>query len=501
MGHLRDVMRVSTVSVLGLMALLFACAAGSGQGGADGGDDEGSSSGESATTAKSCAEEEVSVGQSTEKEEDCATIAIPLNMQTNAALAGITRTVGESIATTLDSVLKRANVITSSDGAALVTYTAMVQMLGGEDDNGEAALRIAGQYSNADILVVPSIAGDPNGTLIVSIAADDRSGVRIGGVTFSGTATQLGNSLDSLGKSLAEKIKKARVCLSLTPVRAVVNFENETQRRQEFTASVKDLKNEPMNEDKVGFELEKADSGTLSSTSVAISDGEARTTFTMTKKQANALTVTYKGRFATQTDQSTIIPLCGWILVIEGDKVFNLNRDSPPAFHALFGEGSWITINGTDPVSGHVALSTLEDDNTIYGTGWMIEKMNTSSAAFWYLYSVDGEGRIVGECGGQATQDGTAKGEWMVWGTQSGDTITIQGLAMGLATGGETGSGKCSLAGLFSGGGGTHDVGTLSEFHDVTMPLKTGATAEATGQGAFFMEKYKYTLTLKRAAP
>lgn len=483
------------------LVVLLGCAGGTGGGaGGEGAGGDGSDATTGASPSKACESEEVSVGQSSEKEEACATISVSLNLQSNDRLAAITRLVGEAIATGLSEELKRATVITSSDAAAAVAYTQMVQMLGG-DDSGDLALQISQQYSNADILVVPSFAGDPDGRMIGSVAASDRSGSRIAGVSFSGTSTELGASAVSLGKSLAEKIKKARVCLSLTPVRAVIDFEKEEKRKQEFTASVKDLKNQPVNEDSVTYELDNAEGGTLSASSPAISNGEAKTTFTMTKKQPNSLTVSYKGKYVTQTDKSTIIPLCGWLLVIEGDKVFNLNHDSPPLFHALFGDGAWITINGTNSVGGHVALATLEDDATIFGTGWMVEKMNTSGEVFTYVYSFDGEGRIIGECSSQSTEDGQVNGEWVVWGTRSGDNISIQGIASGIAAGGEKGSGKCSIAGISASGGGSKDVGSLSEFHDITMPLKAGATASATGTGPLFLEKYNYTLTLKRAAP
>lgn len=483
------------------LVVLFGCAGGAGSGGTDGGSDgAGGASGESASASKVCESEEVSVGQSSEKEEDCTTISVSLNLQEDSKLAGITRIIGEAVASGLDNELLRANVVTTSDAQAALTYSSWLQMLGGEDAS-EVAARVAESYSNADILVVPSIAGDPDGTVIASIAASDRSGVRIAGVTFSGTATALNSSAVSLGKQLAEKIKKARICISLTPVRAVVNFDKEEKRKQEFTASVKDLKNQPLSEDNVSFELDNPGSGSLSAASAAISNGEAKTTFTMTKKQPNSLQASYKGKYVTQTDTSTIIPLCGWLLVIEGDKTFDLNHASPPAFHALFGEGSWITINGTNTVGGHVPLAKMDEDASVFGTGWMVEKLNTSGGMFTYLYSMDGEGRIVGECSSQSTEDGFVQGEWVVWGTSTEDTITIQGFATGIAAGGEKGSAKCSVAGISGSGGGTKDIGALSEFHDITMPLKAGATAEATGQGAFFLEKYKYTLTLKRAAP
>lgn len=480
--------------------MLSACSGGSVTG-EDGSGGDGSASGESTGKAKSCEKEEVSVGQSTEKEEKCATIAVGRAMQTNARLAAIAGTIGESITVTLDHELKRATVTTITDVEAVNTYVAMLQLTGGEDNNGELAMRANAAYTDAEIIVTPSIAGDPDGTLIFSINADDIRGGRIGGVSFSGTATALGQSLDSLGKSLAEKIKKARVCLSLTPVRAVINFDDEAKRQQEFKTTVKDLRNEPVNEDKVGYELENAEGGTLSAASVDIANGEAKTTFTMTKKRPNTLTVTYKGRFATQTDTATIIPLCGWLLVIEGDKIFNLDHASTPLIHALLGDGGWLTIKGKSDVRGHVALATDGEEVEVYGTGWMTEKHESTSEAFMYLYSVDGEGRIVGQCHANGTSDATAGGNWLVWGTKAAEEIRIEGLAMGNSPSGAIGFGSCNLAGISASGSKNSGLGVLSEFHNVTMPLKDGATAETSGKGAFLEEAYHLTLTLKRAAP
>lgn len=422
-------------------------------------------------------------------------------MTTNARLARITSTLIESFTITLEQTLTRATVTSITDSEAINTYVAMVQLLGGEDANGEAALRANAAYTDAEIIVVPTIAGDPDGILLLSINADDRSGARIGGVSFSGTAIELGNSFDALIKTLAEKMKKARVCLSLTPVRAVVDFDNEAKRKQEFKTTVKDLKNEPLNEDKVTYSLENDEGGTLNPSSADIANGEAETTFTMTKKQPNTLTVSYKGKFATQTDTATIIPLCGWILVIEGDKIFNLDHASPPLVHALLGDGGWLTIKGKSDVKGHVALTTDGEEVGVYGTGWMTEKHTSIGEAFMYLYSVDGEGRIVGECHSNGKADATASGSWLVWGNKASETITIEGLAAGEAPGGNYGFGYCNLAGMSASGSKSNGLGVLSEFHNVTMPLKNGATAETSGKGAFLEESYHLTLTLKRAAP
>lgn len=493
-------MRVSTIGcVVVISFFLWGCSGGAGTGGA-GGDDSAASSG--ANASKVCEGEEVSVSQPTEKEEDCASIAVVINLEANSELAKIAGTVGESIAASLDNTLTRASVVTNSDAKALETLTAWQQLLGGEDDGGVAVRKVAAAYNSADILVIPTLSGDPNGLMALTVVAVNRADdAVIARVGASGTGTDIGKSLGSLGGSLAEKIKKARVCLSLTPVRVVIDFDKEEKRKQEFTASVKDLKNEPLNEDKVSFTLDNTEGGTLSAESVAISNGEAKTTFTMTKRQPNALDVTYKGKFATQTDSATIIPLCGWLLVIEGEKTFTLDHASPAWYHMLFGDGAWITLKGTNTVGGHVALSTLEDEKTIFGSGWMVENQNLSGGAFFYIYSFDGEGRIIGDCQGSGTVTGTANGDWMVWGNRSSDTMTIQGMALGSSAGGSRGTGRCELAGLMSGGGGSSQTGVYSEFRDVTMPLKAGATADVSGTGAFFEEKYKYHLTLKRAAP
>lgn len=489
-------------SAIIIMCLLIAaaCSGGAGSGAGGGGDGAGGSgAGSEGVGASQCAES-VSVSQDSEKEEDCVTIAVFVQIQENAALKSLTRLLGEAAATGLDDGLKRANIITNDDAAVAVAYAQQTQLLGGEDVH-EVAMRVVESYSNAEILVVMTVAGDPNGLMAARLSAHDKKNGRgLGSVGVSGDATKLGASAKGMGSSLAEKIKDARVCLSQTPVRAVIDFEDESKRKQKFTLKVKNLKNEAVNEGEVTFELAQPEWGSLSRSSGKVLGGELTTDFTMTKKHPNSLEATYKSDKTTQSDSSTIIPLCGWLLIIEGEKVFDLNHASPPVFHTLFGDGAWITITGTNTVSGHVALTVADDEVTVFGTGWMVEKQNTSGGMFTYIYSFDGEGRIIGECSSTSSVTGLAQGEWVVWGTASADTISIQGMATGVAAGGETGSGKCNLAGLSASGGGSNDAGVLSEFHDVTLPLEAGATATATGQGAFLEEKYKYTLTLKRAA-
>ncbi|PIR19959.1 MAG: hypothetical protein COV45_08250 [Deltaproteobacteria bacterium CG11_big_fil_rev_8_21_14_0_20_47_16] len=480
-----------------VIPLVVACSGASDSSGAggDGGTDSGV--GSEGVASGQCSES-VSVAQESESEEDCTTIAIFINLQAQERLLSITKLLGEAAATGLGESLKRASVISNTDVATLVAYLEMVQLLGGDDD-GSAALRIAESYSNADILVTMAVSGDPNGLMSSRLSAYDKKNNRsLGSVGVSGDATRLAKNAQSMGVNLAEKIKEARVCLSLTPVRAVIDFDKESKRQQTFTMNVKNLKNENVDDGEVSFELSQPDWGTLSRSSSRVSGGTADTVFTMTKKKPNLIKGTYKNDFTTQEDESVIMPLCGWLLTIEGNKVFDLNHASPPLFHALFGDGAWITINGENTVSGRVPLAIEDDGITVFGVGWLTEKHDTSGAVFTYIRS---DGGIIGECSSKSSINGLASGDWLVWGTVSDDKITIQGLGSGIAPNGETGSGKCTLAGLSAGGGGSKDTGLISEFHDVTLPLEAGASASTSGQGALFEEKYNYTLTLKRAAP
>jgi hypothetical protein len=128
--------------------------------------------------------------------------------------------------------------------------------------------------------------------------------------------------------------------------------------------------------------------------------------------------------------------------VIEGEKVFDLDHASPPLFHALMGDGSWITVNGKNTV----------------GAMWHSPSLMTIAPSLVR----DGSRRCTAHRARSLPMSATKRAK---------------------------------------SAGGSKDAGVMSEFHDVKMPLEAGATAKASGTGPFFMEKYNYTLTLKRAAP
>lgn len=443
----------------------------------------------------------VSVGSSSSSDSDtCASISVFLNLQEDSTLSSTTHLIGEAIATGLADDLKRASVLTNDDVQVAVNYQQMVQLLGGDDTN-DIASQITSAFTNSDIVVLPLIPAPIGETYVARIVAYNRAtNAKIAEVGFTGSGNELAQGAVNLGKSLADKIKMARVCLNLSPEKSVIDFDDTAARTQAFTATVKDLKDESVNSGSVDFSLERTEWGTLSSTNATISNGEATTTFTMTKRQPNSLTVTYTGDYAEQTDQATIIPLCGWILTIEGQKVFALNHATPALFQALFGEGSWITMNGTSTMNGHVVLTIEDDEVTAYGTGWLTEEHQSTAEIYTPIRSPE-TGEVIGECSGNGTTQATATGDWMVWGTSNGSSVTLSGLGLGSSPVGQNAFASCNLAGMGASGGGDSSFTTLSDFSDVAISLKQGATGTAQGKGSLFEETYQYTLTLRRAAP
>lgn len=443
----------------------------------------------------------VSVGSSSSSDSDaCASISVFLSYQQDTTLNNVTHLIGEGIATGLSTDLTRASVLTNDDVQVAATYQTMVELLGG-DDNLDMVTQIAESFTNSDIVVIPLIPAPIGETYVARIVAYNRaSNAKIGEVGFTGSGSELAQGAVNLGKSLADKIKKARVCLKLSPEKAVIDFDDTAARSKVFTATVKDLKDEKIDSGSVDFSLEQTAWGTLSSTTVDISGGEAPTTFTMTKRQPNSLTVTYVGDYASQTDDATIIPLCGWILTVEGQKTFSLDHASPAWFGALFGEGAWLSLNGTSNMNGHVVLTVDDDGATAYGTGWLTEDHQSTGAAHIPVHSVD-TGEVIGSCDSSGTTDADATGSWMVWGTSSGTSITLSGLGSGSSPVGASAFGSCNIAGLSAAAGGSGGFSTLSEFYSVTIPLRHGATGSASGVGSFFEESYQFTLTLRRAAP
>lgn len=460
-----------------------------------------------ASSSVSCAEgNETSVGSGSEDETAaCANIAIFENLQSNDALVSTTRTVAEAIATGLSNALTRANVVTSSDSQAATTYAAWTQLMGG-DDAGDLALAVASAFSNADINVIPTISGNLEGTVAMRLSAIDReSGALITTISFSGTATELGAGAVNYGTALAEAVKKARVCLTLSPARAVIDFDDSSKRTQTFTAGIKDLKNQPLDSGEVSFELDFAEWGSLSAESDDISGGEASTVFTMTERYHNGITATYAGEFKTQTKKSDILPQCGWILSITGSKTFTLDHASPAAFYALFGDGAWITLLGSSSLEGKIPLNVLKNEGLVYGSGWMTEDHTSTGEIYIPLRSVTEPDVIVGECDAGGTISGNASGTWIITGTSSGSSpsiqITFEGMAMGESPVGQSVMGQCNAGGLSTSGSSRTSFGVMSELPGTTMPLTAGAETTVTGTGSFFEEGYTYTLTLQLATP
>lgn len=445
-----------------------------------------------------------SLGDAPQAKQYYATVAVILNMESDSALAEASRCVGEGLAIGLHTDLKKAKVFTTEDYQAVLTYSNMLVFFGGEDEH-DVAGRVASAYVNSDIMVIPILKGDPFGEMILTVTAFDRASVKkIATVSLSGTAAAFTNGAQVLGQQLAEKIKDARVGMLLNAARVVIDFEDESKRSHQFSIDIRNLKDQPLSAGTVVFSLDNEQYGLLSPTTATVSEGNAATLFTMTKKAPNGVTATWQGQFTDQSVQATIVPRCGWLLIISGKKTFALNRARLPWMEALLGPESWLTINGESTVEGKIALGEVTENGEtgMYGLGWMTEEHRSTSSFYFEMHGTDLNMDAV--CQGSGSTEGTAHGKWLVYGYRSGDSITISGIATGKSPLGADGESSCSgqlgdmplsisvpiLGGEFS---------VLSEFNSVTLPLRYGASTTVSGTGSWLQESYTYTLTLTRA--
>lgn len=455
----------------------------------------GGSAIEGASLSASCSTTEtVSAGGIEEADDnECATVAVMENIGDEGGDAALLGTMKELFVTVLDNDLTRAQVISSSDVAAATTFEEWKQLLGYECDDASSCNNLATEFgsgfANADILVMPTffVVGD-NYYLFVS-AQNIQKGTSIGRWEASATANTAGSALEQLASQAADSIKDQMHCLSMTPKAVAIDYDDSSKRTQIFSAHVKNLKDENADVGSVVFSLASPEWGTLSAESVAVGGGEAETTFTMTKRRTNTLTATYSSDTENDKDvTSTIIPLCGFVISINGQRTFTVDREP----FTLFEPGSWWTYLGSSTVTGYVPLVDDEETpETVFGTGWYQEPQSANTAAHIISRNADDTGTI--ECDISGSEIGTSNGDWYLWGTRTDDTATVESLGLGISGGGRTVTGSCP--GMSAGGGGLFT--TLASFGSTEIQLEEGATATATGNDG--VSDYTYTLRVLRA--
>lgn len=464
------------------------------------------SSNNSVQGSSSCVEDSSQVLTDPVSDEECAKISVYGNLSGDADLDSIYALVVESMVTGLADELSKARVLSASDVKDALLYAQFLQALGGDGD--EALLSTAVAYSRGDILVVPSV-GKVDETYTMTVSAINAGDVsisveKIATVSYAGSLTGLGQSAESLGAMLAEKIKKARICISVSPKPSVIDYDQPSERTVTFTATVKDLKDQGLDSGSVSFSIDEETAGTLSATSSEISAGTASTNFTMTSRQPNMLTAEYQGEYVKQDAKSRIVPLCGLFLQIIGDKVFDLDQANIPLLATFFGEGSWLTMHGTSNITGEVPLGVLTEgsESAVYGEGWYGEVHISTGAT--HLEIKDYEGNLVGTCDGSGstdTSDSPISGSWLIIGSIDGDNnMAIQGIAAGESPTGQTIYGSCSLAGITAVDSGSSGLSGVSEFSGASLKYEAGSSTTVSGTGALLDDLYNYTLTIKRAS-
>lgn len=426
-----------------------------------------------------CADEDtLSIGASSDLPEKFTSIRVEPGLCTNTNLQGALNSCADAVTTYMQDFLPRATLLTRSDVFAMMQFATMVQLLGG-DDWGDSVVNIISDYDNAPISIALNLndhAPDRLRLDAVVVDAEKRKSLYASQVVVDTTNADPA-FLQTFCQDIAEHIKNARVGMSVTPERAAIDFDNPADRQRPISLEIRNLKNEPVTSGTVTFTPMLPDSGTVSPAAVAVGDGTAATTFTMTARIFNSVAATFTLDDLTMEIQTFITPRCNWILMVEGSKVFSTDHDP----NIFCGEGGWISITGASTESGGIALTFENGGNQVAGYGWNSEIHSSTVSGLMKT--------VFGDISTSAAQSGTAKGGWVLTGTLTDQVLNIQtSLAFGMA--GHPGSGGFT---------------TLSFFENASLPLQSGATTTVSGSMPLIggtdpdAITYTYTLTLRRA--
>lgn len=444
----------------------------------------------SATSSESAPSETVgSADMETSDTDKCATVSVIENIGDSSG--GDFLSLKEAFATILDDNLTRARVVTSNDATVATTFETWRQLLGYTCDSAETcnnlALEYASSFVSADILVTPTVYVVGQTYYLFASAWNLQSNKSIGRWNTEASADAAIAALAEIGSLASEGIKDQVHCLKVTPRAAVIDYDNASKRTQIFTAQVKNLKNEKADVGTVAFSLKSPEWGTLSPSSVAVANGEASVTFTMTRRRTNTLTATYSSDTETNKEaRSSIIPLEGLVISVNGTRKFRV--DAEP--FELFLPGSTWTYLGNSTVTGYIPIVDDEDSpGSIFGNGWYQETQTAKTAA--HIIAPNADETAVITCDISGSETGTSNGEWIVFGSKTDTTATIEGMGLGQSGGGMTATGSCP--GMGAGGSGA--FATFASFSSVQIKLEAGTTAT----GSDSVSDYDYTLRVLRA--